>query len=243
MHDMELIDHYIKILREVFSSCSIYFEDFNTQILNFLSIDNIAEYNFIIDSLYLLEDTQLAKQNYKQYDLTGPTKLTDFGEIYLRLYGILNACYLQRQALIECGTNLKVDLDTKNISSAPIFEYRKIFAAHTVNVDYDKRKHSYILDRHALKSNEIKGYTSNSLLGLQFKDAKLNELVQAWDSILASKLNQIVEFVLDKSEHQEFITEDLKKLRAVFNRIKNTINNRCRYIDIWDSTPICITGI
>ena len=45
--------------------------------------------------IFLLEDTSDATDNYNKFGLDGPTKYENIGEKYLRLYGILNAAYMQ----------------------------------------------------------------------------------------------------------------------------------------------------
>ncbi len=104
-----IIDLYIKLSRKVISKCFEAFVDFNNDIVEFLGVSDIDSYHFIIDSYYLLEDTQLAKQNFTEFGTTGPTKYENLGEVYLRVYGVLNACYLQQQSIVEMCDKLNID--------------------------------------------------------------------------------------------------------------------------------------
>lgn len=70
MSNINLIDLRIKIMLEVLSLCSINIsDDFNSQIISILELDNIRDYGFVIDSLYLLEDTQLAKDDFYNHGI------------------------------------------------------------------------------------------------------------------------------------------------------------------------------
>ncbi|MEM9391533.1 MAG: hypothetical protein AAGA02_13735 [Bacteroidota bacterium] len=48
-----------------------------------------------LSGIFLLEDTSQAIDNYFEFGLEGPTKYKNFGERYLRLYGLLNSAYMQ----------------------------------------------------------------------------------------------------------------------------------------------------
>lgn len=90
------IDLFVAFLRKLVDSSRGHWDDCNKQILLVFGIDDHNKLNFIIDSLYLIEDTQLAKLNFREFGASGPTKYKNFGEVYLRIYGIYNACYLQK---------------------------------------------------------------------------------------------------------------------------------------------------
>lgn len=129
----KLIDKHIKLTRRLFCSFVKNYngDKFNKEISEYLELDKITDYNFIIDCYYLFEDTQLAKEDFDQYGTEGPTKKPSFGEIYLRTYGILNACYMQKEALTKCMSIMGLQVSPENINTISIFDYRKIFASHT----------------------------------------------------------------------------------------------------------------
>jgi hypothetical protein len=95
----QCINDYIKIVRKLLSSDR--YTDFNTQVFSVLSISCSNDLNFILDSYYLFEDTQLAKTNFNLFGITGPTKIINVGECYLRFYGLFNSCYMQKIALLK----------------------------------------------------------------------------------------------------------------------------------------------
>lgn len=234
-NNTEIINLYVALLRKVLDSNQSYWTDWNNEVKIICNIDDgDKKIDFIIDALYLLEDTQLAKENYFKFDLTGPTKYKDFGEIYLRMYGIYNACYLQKQAIYTLIKNI-ISNEYSNISQVidkmEIFEYRKIFASHTTNVDDRKNKnhHSYILSRHDLVSGRIMGYTSNKNEEVEFKDGLLYSQIEAWDCETIKILNKICEKIIEKYNKHFIASSDKEPWDKIFDRIQRFKNGTCYF--------------
>lgn len=88
----------------------------------------------------LIEDSEKAIICFSNYGLVkfSPDDEDDLEEIYLRLYGILNAIYLQINAIIEIHEICKIP-NKKNIIKKfrchRIFELRNIMGAHTSNFE------------------------------------------------------------------------------------------------------------
>jgi len=89
----------------------------------------------------LIEDTECAITYFSTFGLEKFTKKKigkNFGEMYLKLYGILNAIYLQLNAIIEIYEICKIP-NKKNVvnefRSHDIFELRNIMGAHTSNFE------------------------------------------------------------------------------------------------------------
>ena len=80
-----------------------------------MKFDDKNGWNVLCSLMDVLNDTELAKENFIKYGIGGPTKISDIGEQYLRLYGITNSIYLQKSAVlafIECLEKFKnADLD------------------------------------------------------------------------------------------------------------------------------------
>jgi hypothetical protein len=214
MSNINLIDLRIKIMLEVLSLCSINIsDDFNSQIISILELDNIRDYGFVIDSLYLLEDTQLAKDDFYNHGINiHESRNEKFGEAYLRMYGIFNACYLQLQALIALSSKLKIPFSKSEADELPIFLFRTYYASHTVRTGYSSDRRSYILDRHALLNGSVEGYSSNTNGEDHFVKADILELLYEWDHFLAKNLKSMSSKFTDKIEiipHDEF---DLSKI-------------------------------
>ena len=222
MYDRKKSDEYIDILRKIFgeiwrnSEILESLPTFANKIESIFKLD-IKQYGKVIDCLYLLEDTQLAKDDYNLYKLEGPTKKTSFGEKYLRLYGVLNACFLQKEALKVC---LEI-LELPSIQNeAEIFEYRNIFAAHTPNKNVQKESRSFILCRFSLNQDRLKGY---SYLGSDddtiHKDEYLPKLIEDWDSILVNNLELITEDLFKRAGSPKILNQ-LEEFRERFVAVK-----------------------
>ena len=102
-------------------------------LLKFQHIDDIERFRACID---LLEDTEYAIINAFQFQLGDLRKRADDGEMYLRLYGILNAVYLQTNAyIVLCNLlnyNERDKLQTV-LKKLRIYEFRSIAGAHTID--------------------------------------------------------------------------------------------------------------
>ena len=88
----------------------------------------------------LIEDTENAIIHFSNFGLEKftPKVGKDLGQIYIKLYGILNAIYLQINAIVEIYEICKISQKNKIVGefrNHKIFELRNIMGAHTVNFD------------------------------------------------------------------------------------------------------------
>lgn len=91
----------------------------------------------------LLEDTEDALINFFEYQLVTDRTKSNLGEIYLRLYGVLNAVYLQMQSIIEIAEIVRYPSKQtikEKIEALKIIEIRNIAGAHTVNFITNRTK-------------------------------------------------------------------------------------------------------
>jgi hypothetical protein len=177
------IDDLIEYIREMISDVAIE-TDKDEELYLIVSVTNSGDYNSVIDSLFLLEDTQLAKHAfiYRQGS-------QEFGQLYLYFYGVLNAVYMQQQALLVLLRKMSLDFKPKELRSCKIFDIRNSFAAHGANRGgREEKEHSFILDRHALQSGKIRGYSANHQSGFASHDTDIVELLSEWDDVLKKHL-------------------------------------------------------
>lgn len=98
-------------------------ENFSEHVRACLKLNKIEDWNYILASEDILEDSNLAIESFLKFGLGGPTKYKDTGEKYLRLYGVLNAAYLQQQSiftlykLFQCPkpNNIKLKIESLEI--------------------------------------------------------------------------------------------------------------------------------
>lgn len=100
----------------------------------------------IISALDLLNDTTSAIESFLKFGLDGPTKYRDTGEAYLRLYGVLNAIYLQQKTIVEfwrLATNQKKEIAEQKFIALQIRDVRRKLGAHSINFGNHGRTESF----------------------------------------------------------------------------------------------------
>ena len=127
-------DMFIKFTREqVFSKESDDFLGFAQQKFK-LNAKN--DWNEIIASEDILEDSNEALKSFLKFGLSGPTKYNDLGEKYLRLYGVLNAVYQQQQAILHIFKLFKCPdpkVVKREFNDLSITQARHKLGAHSIN--------------------------------------------------------------------------------------------------------------
>lgn len=153
---------------------------FKKRVKDRLKFESEQDWYVLCSLMDVLSDTELAKGNFLKYSLSGPTKILDYGEQYLRLYGIVNAIYLQKSAISEFIQIIKFkgkkDID-KKLNALKIIKFRHIIGAHTINYNDNGKKNPHQFQR-AMVVNNI---TTSDSLG-NFKDYDLKTLIQEFTS-------------------------------------------------------------
>lgn len=70
-----------------------------------------------------------AMGNFQKYGLDGPTKFEDLGEKYLRLYGFLNATYIQQAAVLSLYKFLNVPNPKEAKKRIEVLKIREVWPA------------------------------------------------------------------------------------------------------------------
>lgn len=158
-----------QLIRDVANSIALRIDNkpFKEEVTKRLKFENLNDWNVLCSLMDVLGDTELAKENFIKYDLSGPTKIQDQGEQYLRLYGILNAIYLQKSAIEEFVELIKLKNKKSaisKISSLKIIELRHVLGAHTVDFLEDGKKNSHQFQRGTLKHGLLKTSIQKALL-------------------------------------------------------------------------------
>ena len=189
---MNTTDKIIHIIRSDISDIVVDHDKSPEDLYRFVKVPDRKSYNFVIDSLYLLEDTQLAKESFLALELPKD----DFGHVYLLYYGVLNACYMQQQAILVICRELNIKENEDLIRSAEIFDYRNSFSAHSANRGRGKKEHSFILDRHAMLQGKVEGYSSNHADGHLSKKADIYNLINKWSELLEEQMLLVGEKII-----------------------------------------------
>ena len=115
-------------------------EEINIKIKKKLKFQHECDILRFRNCIDLIEDTESAITYFSTFGLERFNKriVKNFGEMYIKLYGILNAIYLQLNAIIEiyeiCKIPNKKDIVSK-FRNHRVFELRNIMGAHTSNFE------------------------------------------------------------------------------------------------------------
>lgn len=184
-----MVDDIVSEIRTIISDVATEFDTKDEDLYSLVDVDNGDDYYSIIDSLYLLEDTELAKDSFKSSSLNSD----DYGLLYLLFYGVLNAAYMQQQATIVICQKMNLTENLKLLKEPAIFDFRNSFAAHSANRGgRGIKNHSFILDRHELARGNISGYSANHDSGFKSQDSNIYNLLDKWDKVLSKQLKQVL---------------------------------------------------
>lgn len=101
-----------------------------------LRLSKDCDWNFLCTAMDVVGDASAAIRNFLRFGLNGPTRYEDVGEIYLRLYGLLNAAYIQQQAVLKLYTLMNVGQPKKiktKFDSLDIRSLRHKLASHSTD--------------------------------------------------------------------------------------------------------------
>ncbi|TGM60814.1 hypothetical protein [Leptospira vanthielii] len=217
-----IIEEYIniitKIQREKVSKTPSG-KNFRKSISQKYKLSKLIDWDHYLSVIYLLEDTELAKKNFYDFGISGPTKYDEMGEKYLRLYGILNAISLQKEAILKLIEIFKINnlkKLSKELSALKIIIFRNIAASHTVNYNSNDGVKSYMLSRITIDKEKI-----------DFLDEKnqtyhiniINE-IENFNDIIIQLLESITEKIINtvystEKERKSKYLADLSELRDV----------------------------
>ena len=211
------------------------------RILKFEKLTDRKKFRACID---LFEDTEYALISAFKFQLgyVG-NKNFDFGEKNIRLYGILNAVYLQIYSIIELSKLLYYSspkIIKSQFSALPIYKLRGIAGSHTVNFELDKdllsknkdvnRITSFRILQASLtrKGDRIVAIDEN---GISFKFDLIKELRKYVDLSTYHLINiidhSIETLVKEKNDKLEFLQ---KKNEKILNMIDyNQIDENKKY--------------
>ncbi len=187
-----------------------------------LKFENTDDHLRLRACIDLTEDSQNAISEFNKNGLI--TLSESQGEMYLRLYGTLNAVYLQMQATIELIELFKVPNKKKianEFRALKIIEVRNKIGAHTPNYSNGKRQSNNKTESYRLAQSTISKWGDGLMLVSSY------EKVEEFDlKPLINEFSERVEFYLDiisekalkslfpnKSEQKEWMLNRLNFVR------------------------------
>ncbi len=145
---IKILEEYVNLYRKLVNEKN--FSKPDKDIRELLKLNEDDDWVFICSAMDSIADTCLAIDNFYEFGLYGPTKYSNKGERYLRLFGILNSIYIQKEAIINLYKyNGVPDYKTpiKKINNMEIISIRNKLASHNNNFirfeEDDKKLISY----------------------------------------------------------------------------------------------------
>ena len=188
-------------------------KNFKIEINNALKFRDKEGWNKLVAIIDLLGDTELAKKSYLELVARKLPKVKDQGEIYLRVYGVLNAIFLQKEAVRQFITLVSPSERQKyfeKIKSLEILQLRSIAGAHTINYSDTQNKIPYQITRYGLEHGIV------SALAPDFTCKKFNiqECIFEYNSVVNEILFQTTESFISKvfkknQELKDYYTAEL----------------------------------
>jgi len=195
-------------------------EDFILFVNRYFNFDNDFGWNILMNAFYVFEDTELAKNDFNEFGLQGPSRHSNIGEKYLRLYGILNGLYQQSLAiknLIELFKLENKSLIIQRIKESKCIELRNKIAAHPSNYStgiHERKFDVYEISRPDLNNDKI------TLLKNQedFEKYDLSELIINFNSLIQELFSLILaKFIKKKFNDQGKYFIEFQKLEKLRN--------------------------
>jgi hypothetical protein len=187
-----------------------------------LKLNSDGDFDFLIAAMDIIDDASAAIAHVERFGLSGATKYDDFGERYLRLYGLLSATYIQQQSmltvyrLINCLNPKKMKMELERLQ---IRKLRHKLSAH--GTDYlnteTGHKEAYVPLRFDLGDRKVTAVRHSQPMEHEKVDvsdaieAHLRYVIEMMDSIIA-KANKT--FFKGQEKRQKEFAEELDDLRT-----------------------------
>lgn len=250
INKLHFLDEYINILRDIVSSKSMKDEkkneEFNSKMARLLCLNREKDLNIIYASFDVVGDTNLAIKHFEEFGLSGATKYDEVGEKYLRLYGILNAIYLHKEALLSLYNKFNIENSTKvqkEINDLKILHIRHKIGAHSVNYKNGSDIECYTPSRITMTDKELEFYNMD-ISKHEFEtinlESLINEYLEAIFKIVEKLVNDFVSkiFKTNANIKQEYlgkidlISQQVKGDLIVIKINDNRDDIHIKYIDI-----------
>jgi len=142
METIDVLESYSNRFREFINNRrDELYESEDKSIKDLFCLKAVEDWNYICVSMDIVDQTNAAIRNFLLFGLDGPTKYEDVGEGFLRLYGVLNATYIQQEAIKQICKRFGLEAD-EEVNAIPIRDIRNKIGAHNPEQGYgsDKKK-------------------------------------------------------------------------------------------------------
>jgi len=200
-----IIEKYNNLQKQILSDFALKWKaekcktTFRDDVKKFYGFEKEFGWNILLNSFYVIDDTEYAKKSFVKFDLQGPSRHDDIGERYLRLYGVLNAFYQQKLAIDNLLEIHKID-NKREISSSlndsSIIELRNKIGAHSTNFrsikeDSEHKFDVFEISRPDLQFDKVKLSRNQN----HFEDYNLFNDIKVFDK----EVEQILSIIIGKT--------------------------------------------
>ena len=214
LNSFTFVEFYAMLLREVLRLVSIKNrfdeEKFIKEITEKLKFQNQTDFRLFEACIDLLEDAESAINEVEKNGLI--TSADHFGEMYLRLYGVLNAHYQQMNTVIDLIRlfNFKNQKElTAKLKTLKIIELRNKLASHTTNYAIPNTKKESDFFRLAQSSISKRGHNLLIVGKNGSETVDINPMMEEFRNEIIKILDLIINIGIYKrsfkKEHFEYL--------------------------------------
>lgn len=203
-----IIEKYNDLQKEILSNLAIHWDGekckttFRNDVKKFYGFEKEFGWNIILNSYYIIEDTELAKKSFKQFNLQGPSRHQDIGERYLRLYGFLNSVYQQKLAIDNLMEVFKLPKQkdfSKKLSKNELLILRNKIGAHPSNYkdvkeDSEHKFDVYEISRPDLQMDRLKLLRNQN----HFEEYNFTKAIEDFDKLIEEILSELTGKIIKK---------------------------------------------
>ncbi|MCU0436769.1 MAG: hypothetical protein MUC49_02575 [Raineya sp.] len=203
-----IIEKYNNLQKEILSNFAIRWDKsqddkvFRNDVQKLYGFENTFDWNIMLNSYYIIDDTELAKKSFNEFNLQGPSRHKDIGERYLRLYGLLSSVYQQKIAidnLMEIFKFSRKKHFQKDLSKNALLILRNKIGAHPSNYkdiqeDSEHKFDVYEISRHDLGFDKIKLLRNQ----VYFEEYDLNKAIQDFNTTIENILSELTKKIIKK---------------------------------------------
>jgi hypothetical protein len=203
-----IIEKYNSIQKEILHHFAVKWKDencettFRDDVKKFYGFEKEFGWNILQNAFYVIDDTELAKQSFKRFELQGPARHKDIGERYLRLYGILNAIYQQRLAIQNLLEIYKIHNKKEiieKLASLELIQLRNKIGAHSTNFNQIQPDSEHIFDVYEISRPDLERGEIQLLRNQNhFENFKLNKMILSFDKEIENILSLMIGKVIKK---------------------------------------------
>jgi hypothetical protein len=208
--------------------------DFDDRLTIKFGLDKQFNHFIIRSCIDLLEDTEQAINEFERFGLDGPTKFDNWGERYLRLYGLLNAVNSQKSIVITLHEIFKLPETRKEFlqrfKGIKIIDTRHMIASHSVDYNDGNGRDFF---RVSMTTVRNKGENIHIHSKDRFIQVDLTKELKDFRTVLHAELFKIIKhllhrFVEEKSKVYSEIKPDIDAVEARIDGhlVMDTVNGK-----------------